>query len=72
MTAFDTPEEKPFENMVIEGENIGDEHFLLFPLCTLPWYRIMVAMTTKVKNSLKVFSSQTTNWIALFFCRNVS
>ena len=27
---------KPFENIVVKGENAGNQHFLLFPLCFLP------------------------------------
>ena len=38
-----------------------------FVLC-----KILVYMAIKVKKkTLKIFSSQTTNWIALLFCRNV-
>ena len=30
------PEKKPFENIVGKGENAGNQHFLLFPQCSLP------------------------------------
>ena len=28
---------KPFENIVEKGKNAGNQHFLLFPLCFLPY-----------------------------------
>ena len=28
---------KPFENIVKKGENAGNQHFLLFPQCFLPY-----------------------------------
>ena len=28
---------KPFENVVEKGENAGNQHFLLFPQCFLPF-----------------------------------
>ena len=28
---------KPFENIVEKGENAGNQHFLLFPQCFLPF-----------------------------------
>ena len=31
------PIEKPFENMVRKGENTGNQHFLLFSPCFLPF-----------------------------------
>ena len=38
MTTFDATEKKmPFENVVGEGENAGNQHFLLFPRCFLPF-----------------------------------
>ena len=30
-------EKKAFENIVEKGENAGDQHFLLFPQCFLPF-----------------------------------
>ena len=30
---------KPFENIVEKGENPGNQHFLLFPQCFLPYQR---------------------------------
>ena len=30
---------KPFENIVRKGENTGDQHFLLFPQCFLPFQK---------------------------------
>ena len=32
-----TPTKKPFENIVGKGENIGNQHFLLFPQCFQPF-----------------------------------
>ena len=34
---FNDPMKKPFENTVGKGENAGDQHFLLFPQCFLPF-----------------------------------
>ena len=34
-----TPRKKPFENIVGKGENAGNQHFLLFPQCFLPYQR---------------------------------
>ena len=31
--------EKTFENVVGKGENAGNQHFLLFPHCFLPYHR---------------------------------
>ena len=31
------PTKKPFENIVGKGENAGNQHFLLFPQCFLPF-----------------------------------
>ena len=34
------PNEKDsFENIVIKGENAGNQHFLLFPQCFLPYQK---------------------------------
>ena len=32
-----TPKQMPFENIVGKGENVGNQHFLLFPQCFLPF-----------------------------------
>ena len=34
---FTNPTKEPFENIVGKGENAGDQHFLLFPQCFLPF-----------------------------------
>ena len=34
---FNDPEEEDFENIVEKGENAGNQHFLLFPQCFLPF-----------------------------------
>ena len=34
---FTTLNERPFENIVRKGENAGNQHFLLFPQCFLPF-----------------------------------
>ena len=34
---FNTSVKKPFENIVGKGENAGNQHFLLFPQCFLPF-----------------------------------
>ena len=30
---------KPFDNFVEKGENVGNQHFLLFPQCFLPSHK---------------------------------
>ena len=35
ITTFNDPVKKPFENIVGKGENAGNQHFLLFPQCSL-------------------------------------
>ena len=32
-----SPRKRAFENILEEGENAGNEHFLLFPKCFLPF-----------------------------------
>ena len=40
-----TLKKKPFDNIVGKGENVGNQHFLLFPHCFLPIpIRISVVM----------------------------
>ena len=34
---FDDPVKEAFENIVGKGENAGNQHFLLFPQCFLPF-----------------------------------
>ena len=34
---FYDPKIKPFENLAGKGENAGNQHFLLFPQCFLPF-----------------------------------
>ena len=36
---LDASEERPFENIVVKGENAGNHHFLLFLQCFLPYER---------------------------------
>ena len=36
-TLNDPEKKKPFENIVGKGENTGNQHFLLFPQCLLPF-----------------------------------
>ena len=35
---FCYPGKKPFENFVGKSENAGNQHFLLFPQCFLPFF----------------------------------
>ena len=37
MPFINDPYKKPFENIVGKGENAGNQHFLLFPPCFLPF-----------------------------------
>ena len=39
VTPFDAPEKQAFENIVGNGENAGNQHFLLFPQCFLFYQR---------------------------------
>ena len=39
LTPVTTLRKKPFENIVEKGENAGNQHFLLFPQCFLPYQR---------------------------------
>ena len=39
MMIFDTLKEKSLGNIVGKGENAGNQHFLLFPQCFLPYKR---------------------------------
>ena len=34
---YNNPEKESFENIVGKGENAGNQHFLLFPQCFLPF-----------------------------------
>ena len=34
-------QEKSFENIMEKGENAGNQHFLLFPQCFLPFWKPM-------------------------------
>ena len=34
---FNDPKEKTFKNIEGKGENAGNQHFLLFPQCFLPF-----------------------------------
>ena len=33
---------KPFENIVGKGKNAGNQHFLLFPQCFLPFQKLKI------------------------------
>ena len=35
---------RAFENIVGKGENAGDQHFLLFPQCFLPYHRSILPL----------------------------
>ena len=50
-----------------KGENVGNQHFLLFPLCFLPFQRKIEPIKPFWNCRLQMFSI----WIRLKFCRPV-
>ena len=55
---------KPFENIVGKGENAGNQHFLLFPQCFVPfknqissfWSHLFCCLLTLILLSANVFN----------------
>ena len=62
-----TPTKKPFENIVGKGENAGNQHFLLFPQCFLPFTRQISNFQSCLFCCLQMLSI----WTGLKFCRLV-
>ena len=56
MTDFDTPKKIYFENIVGKGENAGNQHFLLFPQCFLPFQRLINALSNISLSSAVAFT----------------
>ena len=46
---------KPFENIVEKGENAGNQHFLLFPQCFLPFSKQNSIFQSHLFRHLQVF-----------------
>ena len=55
---------KHFENTVGKGENTGNQHFLFFPQCFLPFQREISIFQSHLFCHLQVFSI----WTRLKFC----
>ena len=60
---FNDSENKPFENMMGKGENAGNQHFLLFPQCFIPYQSQKLSFQRNLFRRLQILS----NWISLFF-----
>ena len=58
---------KPFENTVGKGENAGDQHFLLFPQCFLPFPKEISIFQSHLFCCLQGLSI----WTSLKICRLV-
>ena len=59
-----TSTEKPFENIVEKGENAGNQHFLLFPQCFLPFPKQVLIFYSNLFCRLRMLSI----WTSLNFC----
>ena len=55
-TFNDPPRKKPFENIVGKGENAGDQHFLPFPQCFLPYHRQKSSFEPHLFSSANAFN----------------
>ena len=62
-----TLRKKLFENIVGKGENAGDQHFLLFPQCFIPFQRQISIFESHFFSFLQIFLI----WTSLKFCRLV-
>ena len=51
-----TQRKKAFENIVRKGENAGNQHFLLFPQCFLPYHRQIVSFLPHLNSHLQMHS----------------
>ena len=49
------PEKEAFENIVGKGENAGNQHFLLFPLCFLPFLKQITISEPHLFRRLRFF-----------------
>ena len=50
-----TQGKKPFENIEGEGENAGNQHFLLFPDCFQPDQTHIIILSTLILSSANAF-----------------
>ena len=62
-----TLRKKPFKNIVGKGENAGNQHFLLFPACFLPFPNQFSIFQSHIFCRLQMLSI----WTSLKFCRMV-
>ena len=68
ITTFNKPHKKePFEDFVEKGENAGNQHFLLFPQCFLPFPNQISIFLSHLLCRLQMFSI----WNSLKFCHLV-
>ena len=74
LTLYDTiptfnnlEKKKPFESIERKGENVGNQHFLLFPLSFLPYQRKTAPFEPHLNCHLQMLSG----WIRLKICRFV-
>ena len=56
-----------FENFVRKGENVGNQHFLLFPQCFLPFPKQISIFWSHLLCRLQILCI----WTGLEFCRSV-
>ena len=61
------PEKKAFENIVGKRENAGNQHFLLFPQCFLPFPKQISIFQSHLLCCLQMLSI----WTCLKFCHLV-
>ena len=64
-TILTTLFKNPFENIVGKGENAGNQHFLLFPQCFLPFPNEISIFLSHFFCCLQMLSI----WTSLKFCR---
>ena len=58
---------KPLENIVGKGEKAGNQHFLPFPQCFLPFTEQISDFQSLIVCRLQML----TNWTSLNYCRLV-
>ena len=66
-TFNDLQKKKPFENIMGKGENAGNQHFLPFPQCFLPYQRQESSFELHLPYPLQMLSI----WSRTKFCRLV-
>ena len=61
---FITLKKRPFENIVGIGENTGNQHFLLFPECFLPFLKHITMLQSNILWPLQMLWT----WTSLKYC----